>query len=533
MKINHPVTDEERFLKPGEPVVTKTDLKGAITYANPSFVEISGFSLDELIGRSHNVVRHPDMPPEAFADLWTTIKRGRPWHALVKNRCKDGAYYWVEAFVTPLKENGKTVGYMSVRNAPTRADVEAAATLYADIQAKRASMPVSAKAPGLSQTAMTWCMAAALACWFILLGLAQQLGAPPRVLLAMALVGAAASLGGGGWLASRTLLPLRSVIGALDKISEGNFNFSLDISRRDEFGRLMERVEAMRINLRAIIADVLLAAKRVSAEGERLGGEIHAMQESMLMQAERMQAITSALEQVSVSVGEISDHTRTSAIAAEQAQGAVRSGESNVRESIASAERLSSVMSESRQAMLELNDATHKVGEIAGAIKDIAEQTNLLALNAAIEAARAGEQGRGFAVVADEVRKLAERTAASTSDIANTVGNIRIINDVAVESMNSAVEEVQHSSTRIAETGSSFGLIVDSTQTTVSLASQVSDMLSQQNAATTEVAQNMFRISSIAERNSAIVKEVQSIMQSMNQTAFALRQLVMQFEKSL
>src|SRR5574338_599710 len=141
VKNNLPVTQREVFLQPGRPIVTKTDLKGRITYANESFIDISGFSRDELIGASHNIVRHPDMPPEAFEDLWNTVKRGQPWRGLVKNRSKNGDHYWVEAFVTPIASDGRCVGYQSVRNVPDRNEVKAAEALYARVRNKSARFP--------------------------------------------------------------------------------------------------------------------------------------------------------------------------------------------------------------------------------------------------------------------------------------------------------------------------------------------------------------------------------------------------------
>ena len=102
MKINLPVTEQERHVTPGQELVTQTDLKGRITYVNPAFIQVSGFSEDELVGHNHNVVRHPDMPQEAFEDLWSTLKLGRPWCKMVKNRCKNGDFYWVKANVTPV-----------------------------------------------------------------------------------------------------------------------------------------------------------------------------------------------------------------------------------------------------------------------------------------------------------------------------------------------------------------------------------------------------------------------------------------------
>jgi methyl-accepting chemotaxis protein len=140
MKLNHPVTDREVLMKDGTILVTRTDLKGRITYTNEAFVDISGFSEAELLGANHNVVRHPDMPPEAFADLWNTLKSGQPWRGLVKNRCKNGDYYWVEANVTPVHENGQLQGYLSARYAPSREQIRNAETLYELIKNKKASI---------------------------------------------------------------------------------------------------------------------------------------------------------------------------------------------------------------------------------------------------------------------------------------------------------------------------------------------------------------------------------------------------------
>ncbi|MEW6563850.1 MAG: PAS domain-containing protein [Pseudomonadota bacterium] len=130
MKINLPVTQREVPYPKGHYLVSRTDLKGLITDANETFVEISGFTRQELIGKSHNIVRHPDMPPQAFEDLWSTVKSGKPWNGLVKNRTKNGDYYWVNAFVIPVRKNGAIEGYMSVRSEPKRADVQQAEARY-------------------------------------------------------------------------------------------------------------------------------------------------------------------------------------------------------------------------------------------------------------------------------------------------------------------------------------------------------------------------------------------------------------------
>ncbi|HEY8098768.1 MAG TPA: methyl-accepting chemotaxis protein [Methylobacter sp.] len=130
MKMNKQVTDVEHVLTDSDSIVSNTNLKGVITYVNDTFIRISGYSREELIGVSHNIVRHPDMPPEAFADLWRSMKAGRPWTGIVKNRCKNGDYYWVLANATPILENNELVGYMSVRSKPAREQIKAADAAY-------------------------------------------------------------------------------------------------------------------------------------------------------------------------------------------------------------------------------------------------------------------------------------------------------------------------------------------------------------------------------------------------------------------
>jgi len=130
MRRNFPVTKVGKPFIKGKYLVTKTDLHGVITYGNDAFFDMSGYRREELVGKSHNLVRHPDMPPQAFDDLWRTVKQGLPWRGLVKNRCKNGDYYWVDAFVVPIHRDEGVTGYMSVRSEPTRTQIEAAAVLY-------------------------------------------------------------------------------------------------------------------------------------------------------------------------------------------------------------------------------------------------------------------------------------------------------------------------------------------------------------------------------------------------------------------
>jgi len=126
-----PTPVDEEYLFDGRAIVSETDLKGVITFANRKFCEISGYTVNELIGEPHNIIRHPDMPKAAFAQMWQTIQSGALWHGLVKNLRKDGRYYWVDTEVTPIyDENGKVKGYMAARKPAARKNIEETAALY-------------------------------------------------------------------------------------------------------------------------------------------------------------------------------------------------------------------------------------------------------------------------------------------------------------------------------------------------------------------------------------------------------------------
>ena len=145
MRVNLPVTEHERVFPAEQRLISTTDLDSRITYCNDAFVAISGFTYDELIGQPHNMVRHPDMPPGVFIHMWHTIKQGKPWMGIVKNRAKNGDFYWVSAYVTPIYENGRMSGYESVRSVPSRDQVRRATALYARMRAGKPIIALSAR----------------------------------------------------------------------------------------------------------------------------------------------------------------------------------------------------------------------------------------------------------------------------------------------------------------------------------------------------------------------------------------------------
>ncbi len=255
MKINQPVTDHEILMKEGSILVSRTDLKGVITYCNRDFIEISGFNEPELIGSSHNMVRHPDMPPEAFEDLWSTIKDHRPWSGLVKNRTKQGDYYWVRANVTPLYEHGRVTGYMSVRTQPTRMEIEQAESLYSDIAARKASMKPAGlagmihKLKGISIRYFN--IGYGLLSTVTLLLLAFIISLEPGNAVIYGFIGLMAFLYmfGAFVFAHYVSTPLEYAQEKLQQIVEGNYFDWIETDRRDEIGRLLSMLRSTQIKL--------------------------------------------------------------------------------------------------------------------------------------------------------------------------------------------------------------------------------------------------------------------------------------------
>ena len=144
MRINMPINNVERQVNENDYLVSKTNPKGVITYVNQPFIDISGYSKQELIGQAHNLIRHPDMPPAAFKDFWKTIQQGKPWSGLVKNRAKDGSFYWVYANVAPIYEAAQITGYMSVRTRPSREQIQQAELLYREMREGRSKFKIEA-----------------------------------------------------------------------------------------------------------------------------------------------------------------------------------------------------------------------------------------------------------------------------------------------------------------------------------------------------------------------------------------------------
>ena len=527
MKINLPVTGVEKPFTSGT-IVSKTDLKGTLTYANDAFVALSGFGREELIGKNHNLVRHPDMPPAAFAWLWDTIKAGQPWRGIVKNRCKNGDHYWVEAFVVPVRENGKIVEYMSVRTPPSRAQVSAAESLYRELNSGKQF--VRPKPAG--RISIKAGLIALIAGMNVLLVASGLLGYYGMHGAGFAMIAAGVLLSGvlGFFLSGAIDHGLAKIIRVFDQIAEGNLANPIEIGGRDEPGRVLTSLACMQVHLKVILDEVNLASSMVEARTVQLQNEVGQVVVRSREQSDRILQISATMEEMSASVREVADSAGGAAAAAGHTQEVVESGNTQMNRSMEATSRVVQAVQSSGATITELSQSIQKIGAITQAIKEIADQTNLLALNAAIEAARAGEQGRGFAVVADEVRKLAERTASSTSDITRMVEEIEHTTGDAVGSMEQAAHAVEEGLALIRASGDSLREITAASGRVTSMAQHIAGAAAQQSIAGEEVAVNMEQISALCNDSTESIVQVGQATQELAGVAADLRAMVRHFD---
>ena len=280
MRNNTPVTNRRVELKPNQDLVTKTDLKGRITYVNPGFIEVSGFSEAELIGEHHNIVRHPDMPAAAFDDLWKTLTEGRPWVGFVKNRCKNGDYYWVIANVTPLYKNGQLVEYMSVRSAPSDSQITQAETLYRQLASGEVTLPAPSSITNKE-------FSTHLNKWVGISAVTSAVIAAPLFftgLPALAALGPVVGLGMLAFSANRLLSDkvtpaIDNAIREMKFIIEGDYKRDIAVTEAGEAGELLRTVKSVQVKLGFEVND----AKETAQRAERIKVALDNVTSSVMM----------------------------------------------------------------------------------------------------------------------------------------------------------------------------------------------------------------------------------------------------------
>ncbi|MBD7978894.1 PAS domain-containing methyl-accepting chemotaxis protein [Pseudomonadaceae bacterium Sa2CUA2] len=437
MRKNLPVTGRNVDLPEHANIFSTTSPKGLISHVNAQFVQISGFSEAELRGQPHNIVRHPDMPSAAFEQMWATLKRGRSWMGLIKNRCKNGDHYWVSAFVTPISKDGDTVEYQSVRTKPDPAHVRAAEQLYEQLRAGQS--PRILRTPLELRLKLMLLVSACLG--LSTFAVASLFALPLVSALLIAGLGAASS----SIAIALLLAPLIQLTARARDIADNALSQALYTGRADEFGQIEFALRMAQAETGAVLGRLGDASTQLGLQADNLLREIDGSSQLTVEQKCATEQIATAVHQMAANIQEAALYAQNAAQAAEQADNETRTGQSLVAKSSESIHLLEGEIHQAAQVIHHLEANSQEISSVLEVIQNIAAQTNLLALNAAIEAARAGEQGRGFAVVADEVRSLAGRTQQSTADIQQMIGTLQDGARSAVAVMEKSREQAQAS----------------------------------------------------------------------------------------
>lgn len=491
MRHNQPVTQRDYPFPDDATLMSTTDTHSRILYANDAFINISGFEAEELTGEPHNLVRHPDMPPEAFADMWATLQQGEPWTGLVKNRRKCGDHYWVRANVNPVIRNGRLLGYMSVRIKPTPEEVREADARY------RAMREGTLKNRRMHKGVM---LVTGLGRWrsaLKVMPLRWRIRSPLLALWPLSLLGAGAlGLGGVGllgfagvmalllalvsaWLEAQIARPMARVCQQAIDVATGA-NYRVDhLDRVDEIGMTLRAIGQLGVMFRWLVDDVSHQVQTVRHASDVLA-------EGNEELSRRTDQTAANVEQTSATMHQMTATVRSNTATA---------GEANQLSSSASAaaERGGDSMSEIVRMMEEIAESSKKIGTITGVIDSIAFQTNILALNAAVEAARAGEQGKGFAVVAGEVRNLAQRSATAASEIKTLI--------------DASVGKVQSGSRQVNDAGDTMEDIVSQVSNVTALIARISAATAEQGTGLDEVGRAVKELERITQQNAQQVQE--------------------------
>jgi aerotaxis receptor len=560
MRNNQPINNHQKHFSEGSNLVTTTDLNGVIEYVNNNFIEISGFSKEELIGQNHNIIRHPDMPEAAFADLWETVKSGKEWRGIVKNRCKDGSYYWVDAYVIPVVKEGKKVGYQSVRSVPTKAQIAQAEKTYSKMRSDKSLKITKQKSWAdisiTKKSALILTIVALLIATLVALLIQQSLQTDlivneqikimqtipeqqsqalklqqhsdaihnSKTLILSLLAFILIIIFFNAWLVKSALItPTAELKKQLRTISGGDLTNHIDANRSDELGQSIMAVKLLQARLKTIFEQFSDTSQQLLSSADEVSNSSYNMQLNMQKQSDETNLVATAMNEMLASVAEVSNSALTASQETTSADNNADNGAIVVKNAHDAMTQLADEVKQTAQVINTLADESSKISTITDTISSIAEQTNLLALNAAIEAARAGEQGRGFAVVADEVRSLASRTQEATNEIRVMIDNLHSGIGSAVSAMEGNIQQVSLALSEVETSKDSFNSISIAINRINEMNLHIASATEQQQQVSEEMNQNIISISDESVKAKYEAEGLQKNAMRLNEMALDLR----------
>ncbi|WP_083921349.1 PAS domain-containing methyl-accepting chemotaxis protein [Dasania marina] len=492
MPRNPTITNIERRFGASANILSTTDIKSNISYISEDFVDISGFPEDELLTKPHNIIRHPSMPSAAFSDLWVNLTKGRSWMGLVKNRCKNGDHYWVDAYATPIMEQGVAIEYQSVRTLPDRAYVDRASKLYDKINSNQAPSFLKRKYLDLRIKVIlaifsSYFLSAAVLILFFESGM----------ILSLVIATVASTLTSAGLLC--LLSPLQQVFARARAITDDPLAMHIYTGRHDEAGQVLLAMKSLESEAGAVIGRIANYSQQLSGNTcEMIKAVRNNVTEIQKMYNETDQVAT-AVHEMSATIMEVARNAQNTSDAANEAKEGADHSKAIVNTTAEVIADLSEEVANASAVIQQVEASSEAITGVIDVIRSVAEQTNLLALNAAIEAARAGEQGRGFAVVADEVRSLANRTHESTEEIMNTIEALQSGARKAVSCMQKASDRAVTGSDHAQQAADAIEKINGKITQISDMSTQIAAAVEEQGMVSEDINQNIVRVKDYAD----------------------------------
>ncbi|MGR6838412.1 methyl-accepting chemotaxis protein [Aliivibrio wodanis] len=514
--MNTPQSNNKEVLFPKEyNLLSITSPSSYITYASKEFCEISGFNSNELLSQPHNIVRHQDMPSDAFKNMWSHLQDKKSWMGLVKNRCKNGNYYWVDAFVSPIINDNKIKEYQSVRLCPSREHVKNAENVYKQIKNGKKPLKLSLPRTRLWQRFMLTLLPT-----FTVSAIVNQFS-PLLSLIAMS------------GLSLISIFVLTRRLEALSKKARDIFDNPLMelvyTNNVDDLAEIELAFKMRQSEINAVVGRIQDSNKEIESLATSSTNNCQNTVNNISIQSKETIEVANAIQEMNASVSDIAASVQATASVTEEAHKITSEGMLAVTETVTSIEELSVKLTNASEVISTLEEHGNTIGSVLTVIQSLAEQTNLLALNAAIEAARAGEQGRGFAVVADEVRNLAQRSQGSTKEIQEIISLIQVSTQDAVRAMNDGKELSEVCVKNSNQSGNKLRESLDQVTNISAQNTQISVAVEQMVKVADEMNINIQLINNVCLETNSIANGTMEQCQTLSKTIHSQGDLVSQF----